>query len=71
MRQLTARTAKELLEDPIEEADWVIEGSLLVGARILAGASKIVKSWMVLAMGLAVSMGKTFWDYAVCQGAVL
>jgi len=25
----------------------------------------------VLAMGLAVSMGQPFWDYAVCQGAVL
>lgn len=71
MRQLTARTAKELLEDPIEEADWVIEDLLFVGAYILAGAPKIGKSWMVLAMGLAVSMGKPFWDYAVCQGAVL
>lgn len=40
MRQLTARTAKELLEDPIEEADWVIEDLLLAGAHILAGAPK-------------------------------
>ncbi len=71
MRQLTARTAHELLEDPIEEADWVIEDLLLVGAHILAGAPKIRKSWMVLAMGLAVSMGHPFWDCAVCQGAVL
>ncbi len=71
MRQLTARTAQELLEDPIEEADWVIEDLLPVGAHILAGAPKIGKSWMVLAMGLAVSMGQPFWDYTVCQGAVL
>ena len=71
MRQLTARTAQELLEDPIEEADWVIEDLLPVGAHILAGAPKIGKSWMVLAMGLAVSMGQPFWDCAVCQGGVL
>lgn len=41
MRQLTARTAQELLEDPIEEADWVIEDLLPVGAHILAGAPKM------------------------------
>lgn len=71
MRQLSARTAQELLEEPITERDWVIEDLLPVGAHILAGTPKIGKSWMVLAMGLAVSMGQPFWDYAVCQGAVL
>lgn len=53
------------------ETDWVIEDLLPVGAHILAGAPKIGKSWMMLAMGLAVSMGTPFWDYAVCQGSVL
>ena len=71
MLKLSARTAQELLEEPIAEADWVIEDLLPVGAHILAGAPKIGKSWMVLAMGLAVSMGTPFWDYAVCQGSVL
>lgn len=71
MRALSARTAQELLEEPIDEADWIIEDLLPVGAHILAGAPKIGKSWMVLAMGLAVSMGQLFWDCAVCQGAVL
>lgn len=71
MRELCARTTQELLEEPIAETDWVIEDLLPVGAHILAGAPKIGKSWMVLAMGLAVSMGQPFWDYAVCQGAVL
>lgn len=71
MHPLSARTAQELLEEPISEADWIIEDLLPVGAHILAGAPKIGKSWMVLAMGLAVSMGQPFWDYAVCQGAVL
>ncbi len=71
MRELCARTAQELLEEPIAEADWVVEDLLPVGAHILAGAPKIDKSWMVLAMGLVVSMGQPFWDCAVCQGAVL
>lgn len=71
MRALSARTAPELLEEPIAEADWVIEDLLPLGAHILAGAPKIGKSWMVLAMGLAVSMGQPFWGCAVCQGAVL
>lgn len=71
MLKLCARTAQELLEEPITETDWVIEDLLPVGAHILAGAPKIGKSWMVLAMGLAVSMGTPFWDYAVCQGSVL
>lgn len=42
-----------------------------MGAHILAGAPKIGKSWMVLTMGLAVSMGQPFWNCAVCQGAAL
>lgn len=71
MLKLSARTAQELLEEPITEADWVIEDLLPVGAHILAGAPNIGKSWMVLAMGLAVSMGQPFWDYTVCQGTVL
>lgn len=71
MLKLCARTAQELLEEPITEADWVIEDLLPVGAHILAGAPKIGKSWMVLAMGLAASIGTPFWDYAVCQGSVL
>ena len=71
MQKLCARTAQELLEEPITEADWVIEDLLPVGAHILAGAPKIGKSWMVLAIGLAVSMGTPFWDYAVCRGGVL
>lgn len=71
MLELSARTAQELLEEPITEADWVIEDLLPIGAHILAGAPKIGKSWMVLAMGLAVSMGTPFWDCAVCQGGVL
>lgn len=71
MRALSARTAQELLEEPIDEADWIIEDLLPVGAHILAGAPKIGKSWMVLTMGLTVSMGQPFWDCAVCQGAVL
>lgn len=71
MRMLPAKTAQELLEEPVTEADWVIEDLLPVGVRILVGAPKIGKSWMVLAMGLAVSMGQPFWNCAVCQGAVL
>lgn len=71
MLPISARTAQELLEEPIVEADWVIEDLLPVGAHLLAGAPKIGKSWMVLAMGLAVSMGRPFWDYVVCQGEVL
>jgi hypothetical protein len=50
MRALSARTAQELLEEPIAEADWVIEDLLPVGAHIFAGAPKIGKSWMVLAI---------------------
>ncbi|WP_417041826.1 AAA family ATPase [Ellagibacter isourolithinifaciens] len=57
MQALSARMAQELLEEPITEADWIIENLFPVGAHILAGAPKIGKSWMVLAMELAVSMG--------------
>lgn len=71
MRELVARTAQELLEEPIDEADWVIEDLLPVGAHVLAGAPKTGKSWLVLAMGLAVSMGRPFWDYTTRQGGVL
>lgn len=60
MCALSARTVQEFLEEPIVEADWVIEALLPVGAHILAGAPKIGKSGMILSMGLAVSMGQPF-----------
>ena len=41
MRALSARTAQELLEEPIDEADWIIEDLLPVGAHIVARAPKI------------------------------
>lgn len=58
MLKLSARTAQELLEEPITEADWVIGGLTARGERIFwAGCSQDRQCLGgSLAIGLAESM---------------
>lgn len=49
----------------------IIDGLLYTGAYILAGASKIGKSFLVAQIAYHVSTGQKLWDYEVQQGAVL
>lgn len=48
-----------------------VKGLIVEGATFLAGASKIGKSWLVLALACAVAAGKPFLGRATLQGNVL
>ena len=50
-------TASELLSFQFPPVLWIVEGLLTSGLTILAGAPKLGKSWLVLAIAFAVSIG--------------
>ena len=68
----SAFTAEELMAKVFPEPRWIVPGVLPEGATILAGSPKTGKSWMVLAMGVAVASGGTALNgKPVEQGSVL
>jgi hypothetical protein len=69
--QLETVSAKDLLAQPIEKLGFTIDAILPHGLFILAGSSKIGKSWLALEMSNCVTSGDTFWNYPVKQGDVL
>ena len=64
-------SAKDLLTQPIEPLAYTIDGILPHGLFILAGSSKVGKSWLSLDMSNCVASGDTFWNYRTTQGDVL
>ena len=68
--QLETVSAKDLLTQPIEPICFTIDSILPHGLLILAGSSKIGKSWLALDMSNCVAAGDTFWKYPTTQGDV-
>ena len=64
-------TASSLMEKQFEPQNELIEGMLAPGLYILAGASKIGKSWLVLQIAHYVSMGLPLWGRQVQKSEVL
>ena len=64
-------SAQELLEMPLEQVRWLVEGIITTGLTLLAGSPKVGKSWFSLLLALCVSEGKTFLDHATEKGEVL
>ena len=60
--KLDTITAASLMEKHFDPQDELIEGMLAPGLYILAGASKIGKSWLVLQIAHHVSMGIPLWE---------
>lgn len=60
--KLDTITAASLMEKHFDPQDELIEGLLAPGLYILAGASKIGKSWLVLQIAHHVSMGIPLWE---------
>jgi hypothetical protein len=71
VKRLEAKTAQWLLEQPFEEPVWVVEDLIPTGLHLLVGPPKIGKSWLVLSLGLAVSLGEPFWGFATRRSDVL
>ena len=63
--------ASSLLDKQFAPQHELIEGMLAPGLYILAGASKIGKSWLVLQIAHCVSMGLPLWGRKVQKSEVL
>ena len=64
-------TAAQLDDIDIAPLSWAVPGLLPEGCGILSAAPKIGKSWLVLALGLAVASGKPFLGVPIEQRPVL
>jgi hypothetical protein len=53
-------TAEELCDMEIPEARWTVPGLIAEGGTLLAGKPKLGKSWLALALALAVAQGSAF-----------
>jgi len=69
--QLETISAAELLSQPIEPLGFTIDALLPHGLFILAGSSKIGKSWLALDMSKSVACGDVFCNFSTSQGDVL
>lgn len=65
-------TFADLMEMDVPEVRWVIRDFLPEGLAVLAGAPKIGKSWLAMALSLAVgSRSRALGNFFVNEGAVL
>ena len=69
--ELDVINANELMDMEFQPTGWLIEKLLGKGVYILAGASKIGKSWLVLWLADRVSKGEPVWDFKTQQSGVL
>ena len=70
--KLETLSAADLMALELLPATPVVQGILYVGVTLFAGKPKIGKSWMMLALALAVTTGSTFLgNTSVQQGEVL
>ncbi len=69
--KLPTISAEELLSHPLPPIPFVIDQLLPQGLHILAGAPKIGKSWLALALCLCVAKGEALWSFTVHRCSVL
>ena len=68
---LTVMSASDILQTDYPEMLWIIPDILPIGLSVLAGKSKVGKSWLCLQMLRAVVTGREFFGRKVKQGPVL
>ena len=71
MEKIELITAEELFNKPLDHPRMVIEGILSNGLAILAGDSKIGKSWMVLWLCLKLARGEPVWGFPTSRTNVV
>lgn len=69
--RLTSFNARDLMTMEFDPVRYVVPGYIAEGCTILAGASKLGKSWLVLQAALAVARGSTCLGGTCSQGDVL
>lgn len=63
--------ARELYDKQLERTQMIVQRMIPCGLTVLAGAPKRGKSWLALALALAVASGAAFLGQPVAQGSVL
>ena len=58
--RLSTFSPREILQEPPEEADWIIEDLITTGLHLLVGPLKAGKSWLALDMAISVAQGESF-----------
>lgn len=71
MQELETVDAETLINNPLNEVEYVIEDILPMGLHLFCGASKIGKSWLMLKICLQVSTGQTIWELKTKECDVL
>lgn len=71
MGRLETFSLAEVLQEPQEETDWVIEDFVTTGLHLLVGPPKVGKSWMSLDMAICVAQGDQFLGFATVKCDVL
>ena len=69
--QMQIYSAQALYGKHLEATPMIVHDMIPVGLTVLAGQPKRGKSWLALALGLAVTQGRAFLGHEVRQGAVL
>ena len=69
--KLPTINAEELLSCPMPPTRFIIDQLLPQGLHILAGATKIGKPWLALALCLCVAKGESLWSFAAQKCGVL
>jgi len=71
MEKIDLITAEELFSKPLDHPRMIIEGILSNGLTVLAGDSKIGKSWMVLWLCLKLANGEPVWGFPTSKTDVV
>ncbi len=71
MQKLKTIDAETLMTTPLPAVRFVVERLLPQGLHVLAGASKVGKSWLSLWLCLQVAKGEKVWEFPVKSGTVL
>ncbi|MBR0351516.1 MAG: AAA family ATPase [Clostridia bacterium] len=71
MNKLETINALDLLYNPLEQVEYIIQDILPTGLHLFCGASKIGKSWLMLKMCLQVSKGEEIWGLKTKESEVL
>ena len=71
MKRFNSKTCEEIMTTVYKPIEFVIDGLIAQGLYILAGASKVGKSWLALDMCLSIAKGEKVLGQKTLQGTAL
>ena len=71
MNKLNTIDGETLMNRPLQPLNFVVDTLIAQGPHILAGSSKVGKSWLALWLAVTVAKGEPVWGMRVKQGTTL